>query len=195
MRVGMRRPQNWSPVSIGRLDQEVMPELGDATDYDAVVSYRIRRAQRYIQGRWLDYGCANGGYDPALLRAGATEVVGIDVEPFRLNHARSRGIPSTSYYVCEGELPFDDGSFDGVWMNEVLEHVPDERLVLAEAWRVLRTGGGHPQLPEQVVPLRGPRDPCPRPPCPRSKPSRALASSNAKRPDHAGAQLLATRTG
>jgi SAM-dependent methyltransferase len=38
-------------------------------------------------------------------------------------------------------LPFCDDSFDAVTMLDVLEHLSDDRLALAEVWRVLRPGG------------------------------------------------------
>ena len=39
------------------------------------------------------------------------------------------------------ELPFDESVFDGVLLNEVLEHVNDEAFTLNEIKRVLRPGG------------------------------------------------------
>lgn len=38
-------------------------------------------------------------------------------------------------------LPFKDGSFGGVIVTEVLEHVPLPQVALAEAWRILRPQG------------------------------------------------------
>jgi SAM-dependent methyltransferase len=38
-------------------------------------------------------------------------------------------------------VPYPDGYFDGVLLLDVLEHVPDERAVLAEIARLLRPGG------------------------------------------------------
>jgi SAM-dependent methyltransferase len=38
-------------------------------------------------------------------------------------------------------LPYASHSFDAAFLNEVLEHVPDERRALGEVWRVLRPGG------------------------------------------------------
>ena len=39
------------------------------------------------------------------------------------------------------ELPFEDDSFDGVTMFDVLEHIPNDAAAAAEALRVLRPGG------------------------------------------------------
>jgi Methyltransferase domain len=39
------------------------------------------------------------------------------------------------------DLPFEDGSFDFLMCNHVLEHVADDRLALAEVRRVLKPGG------------------------------------------------------
>lgn len=44
--------------------------------------------------------------------------------------------------VADGhQLPFVDGSFDGVWIQAVLEHVLDPPIVVAEIHRVLKPGG------------------------------------------------------
>ncbi len=38
-------------------------------------------------------------------------------------------------------LPFDEGTFDVVMCNHVLEHVGDDRLAMHEMWRVMKPGG------------------------------------------------------
>ena len=51
-------------------------------------------------------------------------------------------LPLVSFQVAvTEELPFPDDYFDGVWMNEVFEHVANEERSLAELRRVLRPGG------------------------------------------------------
>jgi len=39
------------------------------------------------------------------------------------------------------DMPFENGSFDLVFCNHVLEHVPEDKKALSEIYRVLRKGG------------------------------------------------------
>jgi SAM-dependent methyltransferase len=48
--------------------------------------------------------------------------------------------PST--YVCDlKNIPVEDGRFDFIMFNQVMEHLPEPKLVLAELSRVLKPGG------------------------------------------------------
>lgn len=117
-------------------------EPGCSTAFPFNVQYRIRRIEKYItNGSWLDYGCADGGYSQALLDAGAGAVTGIDVDSDRIEAAR-RAHPGISFHACTDErLPFQEASFDGVFMNEVFEHVSDEQRTLQEIRRLLKPRG------------------------------------------------------
>jgi ubiquinone/menaquinone biosynthesis C-methylase UbiE len=45
-------------------------------------------------------------------------------------------------YVCDlADIPVDEGRYDRIVFNQVLEHVPDPRAVLSELYRVLKPGG------------------------------------------------------
>jgi SAM-dependent methyltransferase len=47
-----------------------------------------------------------------------------------------------STYVCDlKSIPVENGRYDFVLFNQVMEHLPDPRLVLAELLRVMRPGG------------------------------------------------------
>jgi ubiquinone/menaquinone biosynthesis C-methylase UbiE len=117
-------------------------EPGSSTAFPFNVQYRIGRIASYLHGGdWLDLGCADGGYSAGLLDAGATSVVGVDVEEDRIDAARLAH-PEITFHVSDGgRLPFADGSFDGVFMNEVFEHVANEKETLEEVHRLLKPGG------------------------------------------------------
>jgi hypothetical protein len=67
------------------------PDPGRNTALPTNVAYRVGRITPYLAGRWLDYGCAEGGYASALLSHGASAVVGVDVEPRRISEAQTSG--------------------------------------------------------------------------------------------------------
>jgi len=118
------------------------PDPGRNTATPTNLAYRVGRIAPYLSGRWLDYGCAEGGYASALLNNGATSVVGVDILEDRINSATARQLPNTAFYAFDGSrLDFPDESFDGAFVNEVLEHVADEHESLLEIQRVLRPGG------------------------------------------------------
>jgi SAM-dependent methyltransferase len=90
----------------------------------------------------LEAGCGIGTDAVQFVRAGAT-YCGIDFSPRALELARGRaGLASAS--LVQGsvtQLPFADGSFDLVYSNGVIHHLPDTRRAIAEFHRVLRPGG------------------------------------------------------
>jgi len=89
-------------------------------------------------GRLLEIGCAGGW----LLKAAAArgwQVQGVELSADAAGRARALGLE-----VHQGDLAsarFAAGSFDLIYMGDVLEHVPDCRAELAEAARVLAPGG------------------------------------------------------
>ena len=97
------------------------------------MAYWVRRM--HTRGRLLDLGCAEGFLLDRLQIGG----IGADMNAERLRIAKQRGLK-----VCladGGRLPFPDASFDTVICMEVLEHVPDMRMLIHEVHRVLRPGG------------------------------------------------------
>jgi SAM-dependent methyltransferase len=118
------------------------PDRGTATATSLNVTYRIDRMSKCLSGHWLDFGCADGGYDEEMLARGAETVTGVDVEEPRIAAAKERNLPDTAYVAFDGHtLPFEDARFDGTFMNEVFEHVADEDRALSEIRRVLKPGG------------------------------------------------------
>jgi len=127
--------------TISRRPQLLRPGCSTAVGMNA--QYRAGRIAHHVSGKWLDYGCADGGYAEQLLTVGADEVVGVDVETSRIEQAQARGLKQASFLHCPtgSKLPFGDETFDGAFVNEVMEHVDNEQQSLAELCRVLKPGG------------------------------------------------------
>lgn len=92
----------------------------------------------------LDLGCAGGFMAEALTKRGAN-VTGIDPASRAIEAAKAHAANTGAqiqYDVGVGEdLPYDAAQFDAVVCVDVLEHVADLGLVLAEVTRVLKPGG------------------------------------------------------
>ena len=100
---------------------------------------RLNLIRRYVNldgARVLDIGCGIGTYVKKL-RDLSERAYGIDIDPARV---RQGGTGSLAVAVSE-RLPFASGSLDMVLLNEVIEHVRDDRETLREACRVLKPGG------------------------------------------------------
>jgi len=90
--------------------------------------------------RVLDIGTGTGLLSRAARQRGA-EVVGTDLSDGMIAAARERQ-PDVRFEVAPAERqPFDSGTFGAVVMGLVLFLLPDPVAALAEAHRVLRTGG------------------------------------------------------
>jgi SAM-dependent methyltransferase len=85
--------------------------------------------------RLLDVGCGS-----AWLGDHFTHYTGVDVSPEAVAEAARRGRTVIQADVADA-LPFEDESFDGVVLKDVLEHVPNPVELVREAHRVLRPGG------------------------------------------------------
>lgn len=96
--------------------------------------------------RVLDVGCGDGinlfGFERIFSkREMAATLFGLDYNALRLKRAgQVRGVAGS----IEGSvvnLPFEDGCFDVVLCNHVIEHVRDDIKAFAELARVVRPGG------------------------------------------------------
>jgi len=96
-----------------------------------------RQVRRFAKGtrrgmRVLDAGAGTSPYRPLFRHARyeAADFAQVDKKYAQLDH------------VCDlTDIPVEDGRFDRVLFNQVLEHLPEPGAALAELHRVLKPGG------------------------------------------------------
>ena len=117
----------------------------EAVNSFAGVGYHFTLARLLPGERVLDLGSGSGMdvFAAAAQVGPAGSVIGVDITPEQLAKSeRLRGDEHVSFRRARiEELPFEDGSFDAVISNGVVNLAADKRRVFAEAARVLRPGG------------------------------------------------------
>jgi SAM-dependent methyltransferase len=96
----------------------------------------------------LEIGCGSGGYALHLSEEVGCRLVGLDINAAGVHNANqlavARGLVSqVRFEQCDvsKNLPFDDKTFEAVFSNDVLCHLPGRPGVLREIFRVLKPGG------------------------------------------------------
>ncbi len=113
----------------------------DRSLYRALVELTVARPL----GDLLDIGCGQGKI-LKLLASRAHRSVGVDVDSDQRRHARAElllaGTPNCSLRQGDmHDLPFDDGEFDTIILDDVLMGARDPAGALAEASRLLDPDG------------------------------------------------------
>ena len=136
------------------LEPEVMDTAEEADGYDEMDHSGPNRAlverllELGVHGRVLDIG-TGPGHIPLLLcdRVAEVRVVGVDLAATMLAHAarhlaQSPHAARVQFELADAKrLQYADASFDSVYSNTILHHVPDPLPFLCEARRVLKPGG------------------------------------------------------
>ena len=112
---------------------------------DHGTQFSVAKANGFVLpdgARVLDLGCGNGSGVAALLALGF-EAVGCELRLRKSGPHRDRLYREGRLRVMESprRLPFDDETFDGVFSQNVLEHVQDYEATLSEIARVLKPNG------------------------------------------------------
>jgi len=127
--------------------ERVLPEeIGNVEEY--LCYLRHRAAYEYVCDKmpsgleWLEIGSGEG-YGTNLVSSGAKKITGLDVDKDAVAHASNKySSAGCSYSAYDGKtLPVDSNSIDVVISFQVIEHVEDDNGFVAEARRVLKTGG------------------------------------------------------
>jgi ubiquinone/menaquinone biosynthesis C-methylase UbiE len=88
----------------------------------------------------LDIGCGTGRYATELMKETNAKVIGLDPSAGMLGKACKKRAGCWLRADAQN-LPLIDNRFDAAIIMLVLQHVDDEPLALAEAWRMLKPGG------------------------------------------------------
>jgi SAM-dependent methyltransferase len=132
---------------------QITPEIGARRAKDEIEDERASGFLRFFEAFdlpsnkvALDLGCGFGGRTIEFQRVLAGHLIGVEIDPrtvapaFHLAQSASPGC--VSFMVGIGEaLPLIAESVDLILCYDVLEHVQDPELSLAECFRVLTSGG------------------------------------------------------
>jgi methionine biosynthesis protein MetW len=126
---------------VEKLYESIWKDQANAAAY-AGGNHRIDLAIRVVEGgkRLLDLGCADGVLAEQLLPR-FSEAYGVDISETALEAARKRGIRTHRVNVDQEPLPFPADHFDVITCLDIVEHVFEPRVLIAEVARVLRPGG------------------------------------------------------
>jgi SAM-dependent methyltransferase len=123
--------------------------------------FMAKKGKSAAQMRVLDWGCGRGRY-VLWLREQGFDAYGVDIDPEPVNN----GLPlfekkghlnkPLSVISADGKTEYENGFFDFIMTNNVLEHVSDLGKVMAEIGRLTsKDGGGYHIFPAQRQPVEG----------------------------------------
>jgi SAM-dependent methyltransferase len=101
----------------------------------------LKLARTLSVRRVLDLGCGDGELSVELAKATGATVVCADISKVAVEACRRRGLEAHQVELGNAPLPFSDGTFDLVHMEEVIEHVVRPDRSMDEIRRVLAPGG------------------------------------------------------
>jgi SAM-dependent methyltransferase len=96
----------------------------------------------------LEIGCGSGRYALQVASATGCRVLGVDINKPGVENANRLAVEQNlaelaQFEQCDASQPlrFDDATFDAVFSNDVLCHIPGRGKLLSELFRVLKPGG------------------------------------------------------
>ncbi|MDP6963186.1 MAG: class I SAM-dependent methyltransferase [Planctomycetota bacterium] len=136
------------------LEPEVMDTAEEVATYDAMDHSTVNElfVQRLkalgVNGLCLDIGCGTGLIPLQLVAAcPEVDVVAMDLSKHMLQRAlehqqSSENGEQVEFVLADAKkIGAEDDSFDSVFSNSILHHIPEPIEFINEAWRVLKPGG------------------------------------------------------
>jgi SAM-dependent methyltransferase len=106
--------------------------------------HRYLFASTFVRGRRVLDLASGEGYGADILADAAADVVGIEIDPRAVEHARQRYPRSNLSFQVGSMIELDDvaaQSFDAVTCFEALEHIVEHEQLISQIDRVLAPGG------------------------------------------------------
>lgn len=124
-------------------------DLGQTSWVTTEESHSIPKLLELAQESYgLEIGCGSGRYALRVAEEIGCRVVGLDINSHGIRNANqlalSKGLDSqVRFEQCDVSrtLPFEDASFDALFSNDVLCHIPGRSALLRELCRVLKPHG------------------------------------------------------
>lgn len=96
----------------------------------------------FKDARIVELGCGDGSLLMEVADAlNISDVYGVDIDERSLKKATGRGVKTFKANLNSDPLPFKDGFFDVVLMEETIEHLVNPDNAIREVHRVLKEGG------------------------------------------------------
>jgi SAM-dependent methyltransferase len=106
----------------------------------------------------LEIGCGSGAYALHIAQEFSCRIIGLDINELGIRTANQLAISAgmaqkVRFEVCDVSqgLPFADATFDAVFANDVLCHIPGRPSLLCEIHRVLKPGVGRMLFSDALV--------------------------------------------
>ncbi len=106
----------------------------------------------------LEIGCGSGLYALHVAKTTGCRITGLDINTFGIQNAnqlaQDGGLgKQVRFEVCDVSkpLPFANETFDAIFSNDVLCHIPGRPALLGEMHRVLKSGGGRMLFSDALV--------------------------------------------
>ena len=106
----------------------------------------------------LEIGCGSGAYALHIAQEFGCHIIGLDINELGIHTANQLALGTgmaqkVRFEVCDVSqgLPFADASFDAVFANDVLCHIPGRPSLLCEIYRVPKPGVGRMLFSDALV--------------------------------------------